>query len=276
MNPDRLRINNVTVTGNLNAAQTLLFAHGFGSNQKSWRHITPCFEKQYRLVLMDVVGCGSSEASAFNAVRYGSLDGFVDDLIEICDALGLHQAIGIGHSASAMSLVLAAERRPELFAKLVLISVSPRYLNESGYSDSGNYRGGFEKKDLDEIFMAMATDFLGWTHGVAPIAMNSPDQPLLASEFAQSIARMRPQVALTTMRTILQIDHRRELERITVSTLAIQADEDLFVPETVNYYLQRQGPHLRVNKIAAKGHFPHMSHPRETGTAILEFIQIPK
>src|SRR4051812_25179343 len=104
---DRLRTNNVTVAGNPDAERTLVFAHGFGSDQKFWRFIAPAYERTYRLVLYDLTGCGGSDINAFSQLRYGGLEGHVQDLIDICDALQLRRVSVISHSISAMLSALA-------------------------------------------------------------------------------------------------------------------------------------------------------------------------
>ena len=39
----------------------MLFAHGFGCDQNMWRYLTPAFENDYRVVVFDYVGAGSSD-----------------------------------------------------------------------------------------------------------------------------------------------------------------------------------------------------------------------
>nr|CAD6629954.1 alpha/beta hydrolase [arsenite-oxidising bacterium NT-25] len=46
--------NNVTVRGVGERAR--VFAHGFGCDQNMWRHVTPAFEQEYKVVLFDHVG----------------------------------------------------------------------------------------------------------------------------------------------------------------------------------------------------------------------------
>ena len=53
--------------------------------------------------------------------------------------------IFVGHSVSAMIGVLAVNREPERFAKLVMVGPSPRYI------DDGGYVGGFTAADIDEL-----------------------------------------------------------------------------------------------------------------------------
>src|SRR5215212_1552102 len=127
---------NVRVSGPRDA-QPMLFAHGYGCDQHMWRHVAPAFEDRYRVVLFDHVGAGASDATAYDPERYGSLEGYTEDVLEICRALGLEDVIFVGHSVSAMIGVLAAAAEPDRFARLVLVGPSPRY------TDEGEYVGGF-------------------------------------------------------------------------------------------------------------------------------------
>ena len=83
--------------------RTMVLAHGYGCDQSMWRFITPAFERDYRVVLFDHVGAGGSDVSAYNAARYGSLDRYAADLVEIGRELAFDRAVLVGHSVSAMT-----------------------------------------------------------------------------------------------------------------------------------------------------------------------------
>ena len=76
---------------------------------------------------------------AYDREKYGTLDGYATDVLEICAALDLADVILVGHSVSAMIALIAAAREPERFARLILVAPSPRYTNDA---DDG-YVGGF-------------------------------------------------------------------------------------------------------------------------------------
>lgn len=69
-----LRRKNVKVTGS--GERAMVFAHGFGCDQNMWRFVWPAFAEQYRIVLFDHVGCGNSDLNAYDAAKYGSLEGY--------------------------------------------------------------------------------------------------------------------------------------------------------------------------------------------------------
>lgn len=121
---DVLRRNNVKVMGN--GHQAMVFAHGFGCDQNMWRFVWPAFADEYRVVLIDHVGCGGSDLSAYDLSKYASLDGYADDVIAICRNPDITHGVFVGHSVSAMIGAIAARRAPDLFDDLVLIGPSPR------------------------------------------------------------------------------------------------------------------------------------------------------
>ena len=126
-----IKRNNVTVSGRADGP-VMMFAHGYGCDQDMWRRLLPYFSDTYRLVLFDNVGAGRSDVNAYDRDKYGSLDGYAADLLEICDALDLEDVILVAHSVSAMVAVIAAGREPERFSRLVLVAPSPRYIKRLG------------------------------------------------------------------------------------------------------------------------------------------------
>jgi sigma-B regulation protein RsbQ len=113
----------------------IVFAHGFGCDQNMWRFVAPAFEAEYRVILFDHVGAGGADRSAFDPIRYSSLDGYADDVVQLCRALEVTGGVFVGHSVSAMIGVLALKEAPELFDELVLIGPSPRYIDDRDYVD---------------------------------------------------------------------------------------------------------------------------------------------
>src|SRR5689334_16808758 len=94
------RRNNVNVVGH--GENPLVFAHGFGCDQNMWRFVTPAFEKDYRIVLFDYVGSGRSDLAAYDPNRYATLEGYAQDLLDVCEALDLSDVICVAHSVSSV------------------------------------------------------------------------------------------------------------------------------------------------------------------------------
>jgi sigma-B regulation protein RsbQ len=262
---DVLARNNVRVAG-VADAQPMLFAHGFGCDQNMWRHVAPAFAADHRIVLFDHVGAGASDLSAWDPERYASLDGYADDVLEICRALDLERVIFVGHSVSAMIGVLAAAREPERFAKLVLVGPSPRYI------DDGDYVGGFAAQDIAELLESLDSNFLGWSSTMAPVIMANADRPELAEELTNSFCRTDPEIAKHFARVTFLSDNRRDLEAVAVPTLVLQCAQDAIAPQAVGEYVHRRIAGSELVLLDATGHCPNMSAPDETVAAIRAFV----
>lgn len=258
--------NNVQVIGNLSAPKSLIFIHGFGTDQSSWSQITPPFLADHKIVLFDNVGAGQSASAAFVQHRYLGLDRYAQDLLDICHALQLNQAVLIGHSVGGMIGALAATQEPDFFSKLVLMSSSPRYLNDEGY------HGGFTQADLQQTYSAVIGNFTKWVDAFAPMAVNNPQDPQMARHFAAALRKIPPEHALTVLCSILQSDHRADLARIRIPTLIMQSRGDFFVPPEVAHYLHRHITGSELAWIDAQGHFPQLSAPQVVIEALHRFV----
>jgi sigma-B regulation protein RsbQ len=264
---DVLTRNNVKVFGR--GTQPIMFAHGFGCDQNMWRLVTPAFEDDYKVVLFDYVGNGKSDMKAWDAGRYSTLEGYATDIIEILEALELRDVVLVGHSVSSIIGVLAANRAPGLFAHLVMVGPSPRYINEA---ESG-YTGGFERQDIEGLLDMMDRNYVGWANFLAPAIMKNPDRPELGQELTESFCSTDPVIARRFAEATFFADNRDDLTRLRVPALILQCSEDMIAPDAVGDYVHRVTPNSTLRVLSATGHCPHMSHPEETIAAIRDYLE---
>jgi sigma-B regulation protein RsbQ len=257
--------NNVVVHGPAEATP-MVFAHGFGCDQNMWRYVWPAFAEDHRIVLFDLVGAGGSDISAYDPERYSSLRGYADDLLEICDELGLSEIVFVGHSVSSMIGVLAAAAAPERFSRLVLVGPSPRYI------DDGDYVGGFTSEDIDGLLESLESNYLGWSSTMAPLIMGNPDHPELGEELTNSFCRADPAIAHAFARVTFLSDNRADLPLVRTPALVLQCAQDVIAPRAVGEYVHRHLPQSELILMDATGHCPNLSAPEETIAAIRSFL----
>ena len=261
-----LRRNNVMVQGHDQGRPALVFVNGFGCDQSIWRTVAPQFAPDHRIVLFDHVGIGRSQLSATNATRYASLQGYADDLLEVCDAAGAHNAVLIGHSVGAMIGVLAAIRWPAAFRHLILVAPSPCYLND------GSYLGGFEREDLDTLLEAMDANYRHWTHQVAPLIVGNPARPELAWELESGFNHIDPAAARRFARLSFRLDLRADLPLLSTPTTVVQCTDDNMVPDVVGEFMRESIRGCELIQLRATGHCPHMSAPQELVSALADLL----
>ena len=244
----------------------MVFAHGFGCDQNMWRFVSPAFEADYRIVLFDHVGAGGSDVSAYDPERYGSLRGYAEDVLAICETLELSDVVFVGHSVSAMVGVLAAQMDPGRIGTLVLVGPSPRYINDEGYV------GGFSERDIEELLESLDSNFLGWSSAMAPTIMGNPGRPELGAELTESFCRTDPEVASHFARVTFTSDNRADLGGVGVPTLVLQCSDDVIAPLQVGDYVHRAIPQSTLVQLDATGHCPNLSAPEATIEAIQAFL----
>lgn len=259
--------NNISIEGNFSSEKTIVFAHGFGTDQTAWENLKRSFQDEYKLVLYDNVGAGGSDTNCYSRERYSSLNGYYQDLIEISQALNLSNTIFIGHSISSMIGLKVSVSLPHLFDKLVLIGASPRYANDEGYY------GGFEQSELDALFQSIESNFYEWVNGFSKAAMKNADRPALRDAFADTLLSVRPDIALDVAKAIFQSDFRSVLDKVDKEVLILQALHDIAVPLEVGDYLHSKIKNSQLVTLEAEGHFPHMSAHAAVSSAIENFIK---
>jgi sigma-B regulation protein RsbQ len=262
--------NHVTLSGH--GRQPMLFAHGFGCDQNMWRFITPAFADDYRIVLFDYVGSGRSDLRAYSPERYANLNGYAQDILDVCDELDLRDVILVGHSVSAMTGLLAALKTPRRFAALIFIGPSPCYIDHPP-----EYRGGFARHDIEELIQTMQQNYIGWANFLAPAIMKNPERPELTQELTQSFCSTDPQIARRFAEATFFSDNRADLPKLTVPSLILQCSDDMIAPPEVGEYVRRHTPRSTFKQLRATGHCPHMSAPEETIAAMKEYLAaLPK
>jgi sigma-B regulation protein RsbQ len=257
--------NNVQVRGS--GQRSMLFAHGFGCDQNMWRYLAPAFEQDFRVVLFDHVGAGGSDLSAYSPAKYANLQGYADDVVEICDVLELARVTFVGHSVSSMIGILAAAKAPALFERLVLIGPSPRYIDE------GDYIGGFSAEQIEELLQFLDSNHMGWSQSMAPVIMGNADRPELAAELTNSFCRTDPQIAKHFARVTFTSDNRADLLEVKIPALVLQCSDDAIAPTSVGEYVHRHISGSTFVQMRATGHCPNLSAPEETIAAMRAFVR---
>ncbi|KAL2532670.1 alpha/beta-Hydrolases superfamily protein [Abeliophyllum distichum] len=242
--------------------ETLVLAHGFGTDQSIWDKVVPYLADHCQVVVFDWCFSGAvKDPDLYDAAKYSTYDAFADDIICLLDEMKLKSSVFVGHSMSGMIGCIASIKRPDLFHKLILVTTSPRFLN------SEDYEGGFELSDVEQIFSSIESNYEQWTSSFSVLVVDSSD-PESVEKLEKSLKRMRPEVALTLAKTVFLIDHRDMLEKVTTPCYIIHTRNDIVVPNSVPEYMQNKiKGECKVEIINTNGHFPQL-------TAHHDFVEV--
>lgn len=244
----------------------VVLSHGFGCDQNMWRLVAPTLAERFPVVLFDHLGAGRSDLSGWSEQRHGSLRGYADDVRELVEELDLRDVVFVGHSVSAMIGVLACNDDSSRYAGLVLLTPSPRYVDDAGY------RGGFSAADIDELLESLESNYLGWSAAMAPVIMDNPDRPELGEELTNRFCRTDPRIAQVFARATFLSDNRADLPKVSVPTLVVETAHDAIAPREVGAYVHAAIPGSRLVTLDAVGHCPQLSAPEATAAAITSFV----
>lgn len=235
-----------------------------------WEPVVKELGDQFRHVLFDYSGCGPDGARSFDPVRYETLDGYVQDLLNVCDALQLTEGIQfVGHSVSCTIGLLASIIRPHLFERMILIGPSPCFLNSPP-----DYFGGFEREDLAALLDMMDQNFIGWAGYLAPIVAGGAHAQTTGAALEASFCSTDPAAARAFARATFFADNRADLPRVTVPSLILQHRHDALAPLAVGDYLLSHLANSRLKVLDVTGHCAHMSQPALVVAAMRAYLAL--
>ena len=162
--------------------------------------------------------------------------------------------------------MLAAVRRPELFAGLALICPSPRYIN------TDCYHGGFEERDVDELLGLLDINALDWSATMAPVVMGEGADPAIQADWRESVCRTDPTIAKSFARATFKSDHRADYREVRTPTLIVACCDDALAPQEVSAFVHDAIPGSQLVTLDTTGHCPHMTEPRAVIAALREFL----
>ena len=112
-----------------------LLVHGTGFVAEVWEDVAQALASRYEVYALDRRGHGAShKPSAGGIGQYHFLD-FARDLCRVVEALELSDILGVGHSAGATDLLLAAARLPARFTRI--FAMEPTVMDPSAPRPDG-------------------------------------------------------------------------------------------------------------------------------------------
>lgn len=105
----------------LGQGQPLVLLHGLFGSADNWGSVAKHFSPYYQVVSVDLRNHGRSPHS--DSQTYAEM---ADDLLELCDTLGLAQIHLLGHSLGGKVAMQFATQYPARVNKLIVVDMAPR------------------------------------------------------------------------------------------------------------------------------------------------------
>jgi 2-succinyl-6-hydroxy-2,4-cyclohexadiene-1-carboxylate synthase len=259
--PDGLRLN-VEMYGE---GPPLLVLHGFTGSVETWRSFIPTWSQKYKVIAVDVVGHGKSDAP--EAPYFYGLIKTVIDLKTILDFMEIEKVNLLGYSMGGrLALTLAADY-PERVNALLL---------ESGTPGLTTFKERGERMEKDD---ALADDIE--KHGIKAFVRRWEKIPLFSSQ--QSLpadirADLRNQRlnnrevglanSLRGMGTGQQHPVWNKLNKLDFPVLLVVGEWDRKFTKIAESMKERL-PYAKIKQISEAGHAVHVEQPQMFGKIVM-------
>jgi pimeloyl-ACP methyl ester carboxylesterase len=236
------------------------FDHSF---LKSW--LTPLAEEA-QLVFLDHRGQGRSDES--KPERW-TLDTWIDDVRDFCDALGIERPILLGQSFGGIVALGVAIRNPDLPAMLIVSSSTAR-LRLDRALPMFEALGGLQARAVAEAFFTDPNEehFEAFMRTCLPLYNRTPIDPDVLAR-----VRLRPEVAFHFFRgEAFRYDWSGELSGIRCPALILAGESDPITTVRDHEEMAASIPGSRLEVFAGAGHGVFRDKPTEALAVIKEFI----
>ncbi len=245
--------------GLLRAGQgpTLILQHGFLSGAPYWQGVIDALSHKFDVIALD--SAGFSERADETSIN--SVSGFVSDLLNRLDQLGVDKFHLCGHSLGGMIAQELALTAPERLNKLVLYATGP----------DGSMPGRFES--IDESKKRVKNEGADSTirNTVASWFVAGKRAPIYADalELAQ---KTRLQAILDGYQAMQTWQSKDRLENIRARTLVLWPDKDRSYQWQHPRALWEGIPGGSLAVIPGCAHNAHLEKPHLFNTVLLDFL----
>lgn len=248
--------------GKQDAKETIIFLNGLSQATISWYFMLPCFEENYRIILMDFIFQGQSDKTG----EWRTFDQHAEDVIQVFNATQTSKAIVIGISYGSLVAQHLAVNHPEYVSKLVLLST---FAHKTPYFEVIEHAwwNALEIGGYPLMFDIMLPSVLSEEYFKNPlIPVDTLRQ--LRQESNQSKEALFKLMTATKNRG----DYRQELKKIKVPTLVIHAERDTLITLSMGVEVANHIPDAQLKIIPNAGHTLNMEKVKEVCIEILKFL----
>ncbi len=265
--------------------QPIIFVHGWNATLQEWYYQRNHFEKQYRLILIDLPGLGKSTRPANKDF---SLDNLAAALQAVIERTGVREPILWGHSIGGMTILTLLAQRiggPQSGIKGVILEHTT-YTNPVRTILLDRLMTAIQKPILEPLcwLMIILSPILWISRWMSYLNGNSLVMTRLLTftgtqtsgqlDFVTLLSTLAPPAV--TARGVLgmfRYDVTEALPKITVPVLILAANKDRLTKPVASRFMDQHLPNSRLVTVAPGGHQGLVERHREVNEAAEQFIR---
>lgn len=238
-----------------------------------WTYTTRFYDAQiddlsrdHRVIAVDLRGAGNSGKTPLGH----SLSHYASDILELTDALRLHEITAVGWAMAVSVLVHAIDRAPERFSRLVWVDHSPRFFTAPDWPFALN-------KDLDpwswdSQILALQHDRPSATRALLVDCFREKPSDSDLDWMTAELLKTPTEVMATMLATVANVDLRPLLGRLTLPVLSVNGRHSM-VPVGVGAWLAATLPHARTVVMENSAHQPYLEEAERFNQIVREFAK---
>lgn len=222
------------------ATRVIVLVHGLGLGRAEYDGLAPLLARNTRVIRVDLPGFGAAPAPS----RACTIEDFARLVLALLEALGVRDAVWIGHSMGTQVAVAASTLQPSLVRALVLIAPVVDPAARSRWA----------------LFVRMARDLY-----------NESLKVMLTGLWLY--ARAGIPLFLRTLSVMLAYRTELALAQITAPVLIVRGERDVVLPRAWCVDAAALVPNARLVEIAGVGHETFVNDPGPTAEVTRAFLR---
>ncbi|MBF4694682.1 alpha/beta fold hydrolase [Fusibacter ferrireducens] len=212
----------------------LIFIHGWSCSTESFATIVEDLRNKYQCISYDHRGHGASSMpqGGFTITQLAK------DLRELIEYLNLNDIVLVGHSMGAATIFsYISQFDCDRISKIVLLDMSPKLLNDENWNAgllSGQYKMNDYMEDMEIIGQSLSEFMWKFWRMALPEFEALPET--LKDLVAPGLVGVNNPHALACLwHSMLHLDYRDSIKKITVPALYFLPDHPLYSRETAEF-----------------------------------------
>lgn len=228
-----------------------------------------------QLLYVDLRGCGRSQRHSHEYYQLGIM---ADDIVQLCQQLGIERPIVLGQSFGGFVALSIAQRYPLFPSGMILFDTSPSWSGGYDLDTLESIVGGERGKELREIAYRESTgqateaEIKRFEQEIMPLYWHQGfKQQYIDELYGSPLVNM--DIAMYMMGTLSkEYDLRPQLPEIVVPALVLQGRYDWVTPmfgaQAMGYGL----PNARLHILENSGHMGFIEQPEEVVSTIKDWL----
>ncbi len=261
----------ITVNGNnlyyetYGLGQPLIFIHGFAVDHLVFSGLSPYFQENFQVFLIDNRGSGQSDCpeGPYTVAM------MAEDIKEFCRILNLGPCHFLGHSLGGMILQHLVYHHPQQVQSAIFCNTATKL--DIRYALVAKARVAFLRAQCPP--RSIIENALGWTFSTEflekPGMVDDIINLRLSNPYPITLEGYENQ-----LNALLNFDSQEWVSKIKSRVLVMGSDEDIIIHERSTRKLADTIPNARYHSIKGVGHAPFIEKPEEFCRILNDFLGV--